>query len=387
MNAVATLSNPLIQAILANTGITINGSNPWDPQIYNPQIFTRVLTQQELGLGEGYMDQWWDCERLDEFFFRILRANGEKTLNLQVTNFKAGFAAILNYLIKSVPSRIINLQKKSRAFEVGEKHYDIGNDLFSRMLDKEMNYTCGYWQGAKDLDTAQLNKLKLICDKLNLKAGERLLDIGCGFGGLARFAAKNYGVKVVGITVSKEQKQLAEHLNQDLPIEIRLQDYRDMQETFDKIVSVGMFEHVGYKNYATYMQVAERCLRPDGLFLLHTIGNNVTRHTADKWVNKYIFPNGMLPSISQIGKSCENVFVMEDWHNFGADYDKTLMAWHQNFTRHWAEIKQNYSERFFRMWNYNLLSFAGAFRARNLQLWQIVLSKKGILGGYNSIRP
>ncbi|MDH7528362.1 MAG: cyclopropane fatty acyl phospholipid synthase, partial [Ignavibacteria bacterium] len=254
------------------------------------------------------------------------------------------------------------------------------------MLDKRMNYSCAYWKDATNLDEAQENKLELICKKLYLKPGMRVLDIGCGWGAFAKYAAEKYGVEVVGITVSKEQLKLAKELCDGLPVEIRLQDYREVNEKFDRIVSIGMFEHVGYKNYREYFKIAAKNLKDDGIFLLHTIGSNISTKSTDAWTHKYIFPNGMLPSLAQISKTVENLFVIEDVHNFGADYDKTLMAWYNNFKNNWHKLKDKYGERFYRMWEYFLLSCAGAFRARKNQLWQIVLSKKGILGGYSSIR-
>jgi cyclopropane-fatty-acyl-phospholipid synthase len=221
---------------------------------------------------------------------------------------------------------------------------------------------------------------------MKLEPGLRVVDIGCGWGSWARYAAQNYGVEVVGITISREQVKEARRRTIDLPVEIRLQDYRKLEETFDRIVSIGMFEHVGYKNYETFMNIVHQCLPEDGLALLHTIGSLQSSRTGDPWMNKYIFPNGMLPSARQITAAAEGRLVMEDWHNFGTDYDPTLMAWHQNFTCHWEELKADYSERFYRMWTYNLLMNAGAFRARRNQLWQIVYSKNGQRGGYVSVR-
>jgi len=283
-------------------------------------------------------------------------------------------------------ARIFNRQSKKRAFQIGEKHYDLGNELFRNMLDKQMIYSCAYWKDAFVLDEAQEAKLNLICQKLGLQPGMKILDIGCGWGSFAKYAAEKFKVKVIGITVSKEQVELGKRLCKGLPVEIRLQDYRDVKEKFDCVVSVGMFEHVGYKNYRTYMKVVHHCLKDNGLFLLHTIGKNKLETSADPWINKYIFPNGMLPSGRNIGKAIEGLFIMEDWHNFGAYYDETLMAWYKNFEKNWGEIKPNYDQRFYRMWKYYLLSCAGSFRARKIQLWQIILSKKGVLGGYKSIR-
>jgi cyclopropane-fatty-acyl-phospholipid synthase len=361
--------------MLDSAGVKVDGNNPWDIKIHDERFYNRLLAQRSLGLGETYMDGWWDCQKLDEFFYRIQRSPIDNKI-------KPGMPLLFEALF----ARVINMQAKSRAFQVGERHYDLGNELFVNMLDKRMIYSCGYWKDAQTLDEAQANKLDLICRKLGFQPGMKILDIGCGWSGLAKYAAEKYQVKVVGITVSKEQVDLGKTFCEGLPIEIRLQDYRDVNEKFDRIVSVGMIEHVGYKNYETYMEVVSRCLNDDGLFLLHTIGGDKSVTSVDPWMNRYIFPNGMLPSVKQLGGSFEGKFVMEDWHNFSADYDKTLMAWYRNLTANWDKIKANYNERFHRMWNYYLLSCAGAFRARRIQLWQIVLSRNGILGGYKSIR-
>lgn len=361
--------------LLEPAGIRINGNNPWDIQVHDERLYARVLQQGSLGLGESYMDKWWDVESLDEFFNKLLRAELEKKVKRD-----------WGFLWEAFRARFFNLQSKGHAFEIGKAHYDLGNDLYQAMLDKRLTYTCGYYKEAVTLDAAQDAKLDLVCRKLNLQAGQRVLDIGCGWGSFAKFAADRYKVRVVGVTVSKEQAALATELCQGLPIDIRLQDYRDVTEKFDHIVSLGMFEHVGYKNYRTYMQVVERCLKDKGLFLLHTIGSNTSDTTTDPWLNKYIFPNSLIPSIEQIAQSSEGIFVMEDWHNFGVYYDKTLMAWFENFDRNFPTLKQKYDERFYRMWKYYLLCCAGTFRARKNQLWQIIFSKKGVEGGYASVR-
>jgi cyclopropane-fatty-acyl-phospholipid synthase len=365
----------IAQQLLTMAGIEINGKNPWDIRVHDERFYRRVLSQGSLGLGEAYMEGWWDCEALDEFFFRVIRS--------QIQNkIKKNWALIYQVLL----ARGFNMQSRNRAFQVGEKHYDLGNELFINMLDKRMVYSCAYWKEAQTLDLAQEAKLELICQKLGLKPGMKILDIGCGWASLARYAAEKYQVRVVGVTISREQVELGKTLCKGLPVEIRLQDYREINEQFDRLVSVGMIEHVGYKNYRIYMEVAYRCLKDDGLFLLHTIGGNKSVTSVDPWMNRYIFPNGMLPSIKQLGQSIEGLFVMEDWHNFSADYDKTLMAWYANLEKNWDKIKPKYDERFHRMWKYYLLSCAGAFRARSNQLWQIVLARNGVAGGYKSIR-
>ncbi len=370
-----TKKEKMVRSLLGEAGIVVNGSSPADIKIRNPEFYKRVLAGGSLALGESYMDGWWDCERLDEFFNRLLKAELDKKVKRNLRILLYGCAAL-----------VFNLQSKSRAFLIGEKHYDAGNDLYENMLDKRLVYTCGYWKNANNLDEAQEAKLDLVCKKIGLKEGQKILDIGCGWGSFAKYAAEKYKVSVVGVTVSAEQVKLGKKLCEGLPVDIRLSDYRDVTEKFDHIVSLGMFEHVGYKNYRTYMEVAHRLLKDDGLFLLHTIGGNESTISLDPWIEKYIFPNSMLPSIKQISGAIEGIFVMEDWHNFSAYYDKTLMAWYENFKNNWDKIKANYDDRFRRMWEYYLLSCAGSFRARKNQLWQIVLSKNGVAGGYESIR-
>ena len=369
-----------ISALLKPTSIKIDGNGLADIKILNEKFYKRVLMGGSLALGESYMDGWWQSKTIDQFIYEILRKGIDKKV--------IGNINTASILIKSA---LTNMQRKSRAFEIGEKHYDTGNNLFSLMLDKRMNYSCAYWKDAKNLDEAQEKKLELICKKINLKPGERVLDIGCGWGGFLKYAAEKYSIKGVGITVSEQQAEYARKNVKGLTLDIRLMDYRDINEKFDKIVSVGMMEHVGKNNYRKFMKVAYKNLKDDGLFLLHTIGGNKSVMSTDPWTHKYIFPRGMLPSIKQLGKSFEGLFTMEDWHNFGADYDKTLMAWHSNFSKNWDKIKKQYEqnnddgERFRRMWSYYLLSCAGSFRARHIQLWQIVLSKKGVEGGYKRL--
>lgn len=371
----------LIQRLLEGSDIEINGSRPWDIQINDERTYRRILQQGSIGFGESYMDGWWNCNALEQLFARLLRAKLDQKIN-------ANFKLCAQMAFKKMLYFFYNPQSERRAFIVGKQHYDIGNDLYSRMLDPEtMSYTCGYWKDSNTLQAAQLAKLDLVCQKLQLEPGMRLLDIGCGFGGLAKYAATHYNVEVVGLTISKEQQRLAQERCKSLTVDIRFQDYRDLKEKFDRVVSIGMFEHVGYKNYDCYMDVVSSSLKSDeDIFLLHTIGGNFSTLEADPWIAKYIFPNGVLPSIAQIGTSIEKKFVMEDWHNFGFDYYQTLMAWHENFVASYPELKDKYNQRFFRMWTYYLLSCAGAFYARDIQLWQVVLSKSGVQGPYTAPR-
>lgn len=367
----------LLVELISKAGIRFNGNNPWDIQVHNDDLYLRIMTQGSLGFGEAYMDGLWDSDRMDELFDRILRHD----INERIRGWTKA-----RLLFDFIRYRFFNLQSTKRAFQVGEQHYDTGNDVFEAMLDPTMSYSCGYWANAETLEQAQLAKLDLICRKLELKPGERLLDIGCGWGGLDRYAAENYGVEVTGITVSKEQQQLARERCNGLPVNIELMDYRDLQGNFDKVVSVGMFEHVGPKNYVQYFDTVGRLMADDGLFLLHTIGDHATSHHTDAWIDKYIFPNGSIPSARQMTDALEGHFLIDDWHNFGQDYDRTLMAWWDNFDAAWPELKGKYDERFYRMWKYYLMSCAGLFRSRQGQLWQLVLSKRERPGVYRSIR-
>jgi cyclopropane-fatty-acyl-phospholipid synthase len=368
-----------IDRLLGAAGIRRNGPDPWDMQVRDERVFARILAQGSLGLGESYVDGDWDCVQLDEFFHRILRSGVQ---NRAPRNLKL--------LAAQLRARWLNLQSPRRAFIPAQVHYDLGNDLFEATFDTRLTGSCGYWREAKELDGAQDAKHDLICRKLGLQRGQLVFDIGCGWGAFMKFAAERYGVACTGVTVSREQVSWGEQRCRELPVRFVFGDYRrlpaDVKGPYDRLVSMGMFEHVGNKNYPHYFSIAHRLLKDEGLFLLHTIGSNDSTYAIDPWLNKYIFPNAVLPSIAQIGAAIERRFVVEDWHNFGADYDKTLMAWFHKFDANWPRIKQRYGERFYRLWKYYLQSCAGGFRARVIQLWQLVLSKHGAPGGYVSVR-
>jgi cyclopropane-fatty-acyl-phospholipid synthase len=352
------------EEILCIADVKIDGDRSWDIAVHNENFYRRVLRQGSLGLGESYMDGWWDCGELDQLVLKILAADLRRKIPFHWM------------LFPNPKVSLFNPQRKTRAARNASRHYDLGNDLYQIMLDKRMVYSCANWACASNLDEAQEAKLNFVCQKLRIEPGMKVLDIGCGWGSFAKYAAEKHGAEVVGITVSEQQVRLGKQMCAGLPIEIHFQDYRSVSGQFDRIVSLGMFEHVGHQNYRTYMEVVHRCLKTGGLFFLGSIGTNQSAHFQDAWVERYIFPGGMLPSIKLIGAAIEGLFVMEEWQNWGNYYDQTLMAWFKNFQENWERIRSQYDERFYRMWKYYLLSYAASFRARNIQAWQVVLSPR-----------
>lgn len=365
----------LLNDFLAPCDIQINGSRPHDLQVVDSRFYKEVLKRGSLGLGESFMQGWWVSNDIEELLYRLIQANLSDKFKRKPTLFW--------YYLKS---RLFNLQNKKRSIDVALKHYNIGNELYQYMLGKTMMYSCAYWKDAKTLEEAQERKLDLICKKLDLSPGQTVLDIGCGWGGFAKFASENYGVTVTGISIAAEQIEFAKTWCHKLPVEFRLQDYRDLDEKFDRIVSIGMFEHVGYKNYRIFMQTVHNCLKSNGLFLLHCIGGNEASTATDPWIHKYIFPNGLIPSPRQLTAAMEPYFTLEDWHNFGPDYELTLNAWQENFKNYWHCIKNSYDDLFYRMWLYYLNVSAASFKARHNNVWQLVLSKKGNIARYFSVR-
>ncbi len=356
--------------LLAFAGVSVNGVQPHSMRVNDNHVLADMMRRGSLGLAEAYMDQHWDCDELDEFFFRVLGHRLDLIGRLNPFALRHYFHDWLRPAIT-----------REQAFEIGTAHYDLGNDFFERMLDPTMTYTCAYWKNpALSLEEAQREKLDLICRKLRFIGGERVLDIGCGWGSFAKFAAEKYNVSVVGITVSKEQAIVAQDRCAGLPVTIRLQDYREVTGHFDAIVSIGMFEHVEPKNYGDYFSCVNRCLDPYGRFLLHTIGKETGGAHSDPFIRKYVFPQGMIPGMHGLRRSIGKSFCILDWHAFGSrHYEKTLIAWRTNFRKAWPELRERYGKklegRFARMWDYYLSSCAGAFRAGRLDLYQIVLAK------------
>lgn len=355
----------VLEEILDGTGVAINGPNPWDIQVHDNRFFPRVLRDKNLGLGEAYMAGWWDCDQVDEMMCRLLAAELDRKLRDSPKLLLLGAGAVVAEALRS------------RSKRVAQRHYNLDKTLFLSFLDPYNQYSCGYFEGTDELACAQEKKLELICRKLELKPGDEVLDIGFGWGGLARYLAEKVGCRVTGVNISEEQYRHAREICAGLPVRLQLCDFRDIRGRFDKIVSVGMFEHVGLKGYRRYMRTVHQCLNPGGLFLLQTIGANESQLKCDPWISRYIFPDSMLPSLAQICRSVEGLFVLEDLHNLGPHYDRTLMAWQRNFQAAWSKLAARYDAAFKRMWDYYLLTCAGAFRARSIQLWQLVFTPYG----------
>lgn len=355
----------LVRSLLARAGVEIGGRAPHDIVVNDRRFFERVARDGALGLGTAYVDGWWDSPAVDEMITRLHLARLPDCVR---RNWR--------YLASAIRLRLFNLQSPARAFQVAERHYDVGNDLYRAMLDRRMVYTCAYWAGARTLDEAQEAKLDLVCRKLDLRPGMRVLDLGCGWGGFAKYAAERYGVDVTGLSVSREQIALGRELCAGLPVDLRVDDYRNARGAFDCVVSIGLMEHVGRKNYRRYMAVVDRCLKRGGVALVHTIASQTSDGIPDQWTERHIFPNSELPSVAKLAAAMEGRFRLDDLHTFGPDYDPTLMAWYRNFVAAWPSLASRYGERFFRMWTYYLLMSAAAFRARYIDVLQIVLTRR-----------
>ena len=356
-----------VRELFAHAGVTIGGDGPGDITVHNPQFYPRLLQQASMGLGESYMDGWWETPALEQFIDKVLRAD-----------LKNKIKGDWRLWLLPAQALVFNLQNRKRASDSVEAHYDIGNELYGKMLDKRMVYTCGYWKNAKNLDEAQEHKLDLVCRKVGLKPGMKVLDLGCGWGGFAAYAAEKYGADVRAISISKEQIKLAQEKWRGLKVEYILGDYRDARGVYDAVVSIGMAEHIGYKNHRTMMEVIHRSLKPEGVALVHTIANNVSRIHGIPFIEKYVFPNACAPSLEQMGKAMGGLLVLEDLQNIGPDYFHTLMAWWRNFDAAWPELRgARYDDRFYKMWKFYLLSAAGASSSRDGQLYQMVLTRMG----------
>jgi cyclopropane-fatty-acyl-phospholipid synthase len=364
--AVASRAESIIRGLLEQAGITVGGDAPWDVAVHDDRFYTRTLRDGSLGFGEAYMEGWWDAPALDQTISRILGSGADERLPVWADS------------LLSLRARVQNLQSRARAPQVGKQHYDVGNDLYAAMLDRRMAYTCAYWppgQEEIDLDAAQEAKLELVCKKIQLRPGMKILDLGCGWACFARYAAEKHGAEVTGYTISQRQVDLGRELCAGLPVELHLDDYRNARGRYDAVISIGIMEHVGPRNYRTYMEVVDRCLAPGGIGFIHTIAGNHSNDHIEPWMHRYIFPNAVLPSMAQMARAMEERFVLEDVHNIGPHYDRTLMSWWQRFDAAWPDLRERYGDRFYRMWRYYLLSCAATFRTRTTQLFQLVFTR------------
>ena len=360
-----------IIGLLGDAGVRVNGSDPWDLQIKSDDFWTRLFAQGSLGLGEAYMDGLWECADLAEFFNRVLRFGINNKLPVTA-----------NLVVQVAQAKLLNMQTIARSKRVAKMHYS-ETDAYKASLDARMTGSCGYWPaGVTNVDQAQEAKLDLVCRKIGLKAGQRVWDIGCGWGAFMGFAAERYGADCVGVTVSPDQAAYGRERYKGKKVEFQVKDYREFDGKTDHVVSMGMFEHVGHKNYRTYFEKARSVIKDDGLFMMHSIGQQRSTDTIEPWLEKYIFPGGVIPSMAQIGKAIDGLWSVVDVHNIGPHYDRTLVAWDENFVAKWPRQRDAQGERFYRMWRYYLLCCAGGFRARILQVWQFVLSPTGVPEGY-----
>ena len=385
MGTSSVTSRAIIEGFLSEADITVNGRQAWDLQVHEQAFFDRVLSEGALGLGESYMEGWWDVDDLFAFFVRLLSCPAVQDRK------NVGWRTAL-VLLKA---KLLNLQTRQQARAMADHHYNLSNELFEQMLGSSLAYSCGYWDNAESLDAAQSSKYDLVCRKLDLQRGERLLDIGCGWGGFAKHAAENYGVEVVGISVANEQIRYARDLCRNLPVEFVECDYRELDQagysgSFDKVASIGMIEHVGASNYRIMCKNVFAALRPHGLFLLHSIGSATSERAGDTWLTTYIFPGAVAPSMRQLSEATEVFFVLHDVQNIGVNYAPTLRAWYENFDAYWKSLTPEKpkpkvwgsEETFYRMWRYYLLSCAANFSVGGSQVWQLVYAKGHLSSGY-----
>jgi cyclopropane-fatty-acyl-phospholipid synthase len=329
------------------------------------------------------MDGLWDCDDMFKLFVAILG-------RMKPSDIKNPFVSLQEHMLLCT-----NRQTRIKSHQTIDLHYNLGNDLYANMLDERMVYSCAYWKNVKDdqdLDQAQHNKLDLIARKLHLKPGMKVLDIGCGWGSAAKFMAEKYKVNVVGYSLSQEQIDYARESCKGLDnVEFHCEDYRNARGKFDRIFSIGFLEHVGVKNYRTYFEVVERCLEDDGIHLVHTItGRDHSMLKTEGFLDKYIFPNGEIPYVEEPLLHCDGLLMLEDLHNFGPSYTKTLLAWQKRFTKNWPKLENEFGPKaggkFYRMWNYYLFVCAAIFETRLGNVCQYVQTKKGMRGGYDSVR-
>lgn len=342
-------------------------------------FYQDMLLKGTLGAGESYIEGKWECNSLYELF-RIIVKQQENMDGLD-----KGWAKLLQTFHRSIKK--LSKNSLSGAKKNISTHYDLGNDFFQTFLDPTLCYSSALFTKAElSLEQASIEKMKRICDQLELKKGEHLLEIGSGWGGLAMYAAKNYDCKVTTITLSTEQKNFVEQKVKEEGLEgkvqVYLRDYREMSGCFDKIVSVEMIEAVGHEYHKTYMQIIDSCLKEGGLAMIQAIllpDDRYDRHLKTKdFIQQYIFPGSIIPSKKRLKEAMEKTKLEEvDYYEMGQEYAKTLLYWNQAFQNKKEKIKQlGYSEQFIRMWEYYLNYCAAGFKENYLLTGQILLEKK-----------
>ena len=355
-----------VRKLFSSAGVTINGDNPWDIEVNDDRFYRDVLFRGSLGLGESYLREYWRAADLEELFFRLTSSNLEQISKRLPTQ-----------LVNSSVSRLSNRQTPSRALSNAEHHYNLGNDLFFEFLGRYKNYSCGYFRDTDSLDEAQLAKMRRLCDLLELEEGDTLLDVGGGWGEFARFAAENRGCHVTSVNISDSQIRHAREYCRDANVDVVRSDYRDLRGRFSKIAVIAMFTHVGPKNYRQFMQTMHRLLQAGGRMVMETVGALTATERCEPWTDKYIFPGGIIPSPQQIESACAGLFRLRIVEEFGADYVITLRHWHRNFMAAWPRLSQRYSETTRRMFEYYLLSVAGAFRSSDLLHYHLEFDRIG----------
>mmetsp|Transcript_37565 Transcript_37565/g.87936 ORF Transcript_37565/g.87936 Transcript_37565/m.87936 type:complete len:496 (+) Transcript_37565:76-1563(+) len=343
-----------------------------------------IIIRGNLGIAEAWMHGKAEVEPLP-MFIKLLNGTSIGTRRTQGSDFLSTFVNVIAAPL-GMAAQTINQQTRKLSKRVAEVHYDAGNDLYEKMLGPSMSYTCAYWKDANNLDEAQTAKFNLIFRKLQLPPSEhmKVADLGMGWGTLASYVHRESqgSAEVIGVSLSKEQVSWAQANLQKPGLRFIWQDYREICEdpaqmgTFDRVYSVGMLEHVGYKNHAGFFKCIKALLKPDGLAVVHSIGEPDFVPVSDAFLDKYIFPGAVIPTLSSLTANFEKDFILEDFHNFGHDYAKTLAAWSVNAEEFFRENPTAYSEEFKRMWRYYLQMCEALFELRINQLWQFVLSPR-----------
>lgn len=352
-----------LTTLLREANIEPNGASPWDPQIKDERFYRTVLLRGSVGLGDAYLNGWWECADISGFILRIIKSG----IHLRVPR--------VDIFLRRLRFGLIDAQNRIRSKRVAELHYDEDPYIFEVMLGSTNSYTCARWKGVITLDAAQQQKMDLLCKKAGLSSGMTVLDIGSGWGGFLAYAAERYQVRGIGLTISKTQLDYARKRYGNLPVEFRLQDYRDFVGGVDAVVSICVIEHVGSDHYREYFQkVRETLTREDGFFAMQCILACDTQARMDPWTEKHIFPNGILPTLERIENAVEGILHIVDREFFRDDYVRTFSAWYENLVRNKNAIIARCGVRYFRKYEYYLCLYIAGFGSGRIDVGQFVLS-------------